>query len=77
MDEAKNKTGQEKHEAFTRELAVVINKHGVDSELGIPDYILCVYVTNTLLSLRQAQMMMKDFYESTSEIFDGPKPDVN
>lgn len=64
-------TDKEKFEKFTRELAVVINKCGVDNEMAVPDYILSTFIVNTLLSLKQTMGMMKDFYESTSEAADG------
>jgi len=61
-------TDKEKFERFQLELAIVINRCGVDNEIKVPDYILSTFITNTLLSLKQTMDMMKDFYDKA----DGP-----
>lgn len=36
---------------FQRELTTLINKHGIDARLSIPDFILCNHLLDTLSSL--------------------------
>jgi len=67
LNKMPEKTDKEKYEAFTLELSVVINKHGVDNEMGVPDFILATFIINTILSLKQTMGMMKDFYDTASE----------
>ena len=48
------KITESKINAFERDLADVLNKHGLDNYAGMPDYILAQYVTNALGALKLA-----------------------
>lgn len=39
---------------FERDIAFVINKHGIDSFANMPDFILAHYITTCLAALKRA-----------------------
>lgn len=44
---------------FERDIAEVVNRHGLDNKIGIPDYILAKYVTTTIAALNTANVEIK------------------
>lgn len=49
-----NEKTETKINAFERDMAEVLNKHGLDAYAGMPDYILAQYITNALGALKMA-----------------------
>lgn len=45
-----------KLEAFEKEIASVLNKHGVDSQTKTPDFILASYITTCIAALKAAKL---------------------
>lgn len=41
---------------FERDIAKVLNKHGVDAQAKTPDYILAAYVTTCIAALKSASV---------------------
>lgn len=48
--------------AVHRDLSEVLNKHGIDNEVGVPDFILAEYVLAHLGTLKVLDMRLRDHY---------------
>lgn len=53
-----------KEPSFWKELSQLLNKHGIDAKLGVPDWALANFVSRSLEGLGKVQDAVK---ESTSE----------
>jgi len=51
-----------KYQNFTREIASVINRHSVDSVLGIPDFILAEFIVDQLDTIENLHLEEKHFH---------------
>jgi hypothetical protein len=45
-----------KLEIFEKEIAEVLNKHGIDSQTKTPDFILASYITKCIAALKAAKI---------------------
>lgn len=41
---------------FEKDIASVLNKHGIDAQAKTPDYILAAYVTTCIAALKSAKV---------------------
>lgn len=53
---------------FGEDLQTLLNKYGVDADLGIPDFILQHYLAGALSTLRSTKMGI-DMYEGRAQPF--------
>lgn len=51
---------------FTKELSRLINRYGIDSELGAPDFLIAEHVTDLLRSHRAMRASVERHYPSSS-----------
>lgn len=48
------------------DIASLLNKHSIDAELGIPDFILAESVKDHLLSLKKLEKERRRWFDETS-----------
>lgn len=56
------------NEKFEREIASVVNKHGVDNECGVPDYIIAAHVAASIRALRVSVLALRA-HEGSNTMF--------
>ncbi len=57
-------TAKEKLENLEREFADVINRNGLDSMVGMPDFVIAKYVVTTISALKTAHVEAKTHEET-------------
>lgn len=46
-------------EQVERELSSLLNKHGIDNECGVPDYILAAYLAGCIRQFKSSQAAIR------------------